>query len=232
MITFSYVPWDISWAANEMIALWYKRKDRIGILSKTLGGQESITFSQSDMTESIKNTLQDYKNVVPLYVPDLLYTNLLNERKWLRRIDELPDHVVDILRRKAERWTRDLYEMVKDNIRERLGMKTGRLQDDVQMEFLDDGVRFEGRVYIAGNPYAQIQEEGGAIPPHIIRPRQAKILAFMSATGDKVFAMRVFHPGGTIPATHYMKGAYREKSAEVTRGIRAEVMRDLKRAMR
>ena len=65
IISFSYTPFDVSQAANEIAAEWYKRKDRIGVLSKTLGGQETITFSQQDMTKAARAMLQPYCNVVP-----------------------------------------------------------------------------------------------------------------------------------------------------------------------
>ena len=65
VITYDYCPFEISFAVTELIGEWYKRKDRIGILSKTLGGQETVTFSQKDMSDSIKGILQPYANVVP-----------------------------------------------------------------------------------------------------------------------------------------------------------------------
>lgn len=66
VMTYDYVPFDVSFAVTELIGEWYKRKDRIGILSKTLGGQETVTFSQKDMSDSIRSTLQPYANVVPM----------------------------------------------------------------------------------------------------------------------------------------------------------------------
>lgn len=66
IFTYSYVPWDVSFAVTELIGEWYKRKDRIGVLSKTLGGQETITFSQKDMGDSVRTSLQPYMNVVPM----------------------------------------------------------------------------------------------------------------------------------------------------------------------
>lgn len=66
VLTYDFVPFDVSFAVTELIGEWYKRKDRIGILSKTLGGQETVTFSQKDMSESIRSTLQPYVNVVPM----------------------------------------------------------------------------------------------------------------------------------------------------------------------
>lgn len=66
VIQYSYAPWDISFATTELIGEWYRRKDRIGMLSKTLGGQETVTFSQQDMNDSVREMLQSYRNVVPV----------------------------------------------------------------------------------------------------------------------------------------------------------------------
>lgn len=67
-MTYDYAPWDVSWAVTELIGEWYRRKDRIGVLSKSLSGGigESVTFGQSDMGNSIRSTLQPYANVVPM----------------------------------------------------------------------------------------------------------------------------------------------------------------------
>lgn len=66
VITYSYTPFDVSWATTELIGEWFKRKDRIGLLSKSLGGQETVAFSQKDMSETIKTTLQPFMEVVPI----------------------------------------------------------------------------------------------------------------------------------------------------------------------
>lgn len=66
VISYDYTPWAVSFAVTELIGEWYRRKDRIGVLSKTLGGQETVTFSQKDMNDSIRGSLQLYNNVVPI----------------------------------------------------------------------------------------------------------------------------------------------------------------------
>lgn len=66
IISYSYAPWDISFATTELIGEWYRRKDRIGMLSKTLGGQETVSFSTKDMNDSVREMLQNYRNVVPV----------------------------------------------------------------------------------------------------------------------------------------------------------------------
>lgn len=65
VIEYSYTPAAIAFAATELVGEWFKRKDRIGILSKTLGGQETITFANQDMNASARSMLQPWMNVVP-----------------------------------------------------------------------------------------------------------------------------------------------------------------------
>lgn len=66
VISYDYAPADVAQAVTELIGEWYRRKDRIGLLSKTLGGQETVTFSQKDMNDSIKRVFNFYSNVVPI----------------------------------------------------------------------------------------------------------------------------------------------------------------------
>ena len=65
-IAYAYVPADIEQAVIELVGERYKIKDRIGIVSKTLGGQETVVFSQKDMNDYARQILQPYMRVVPL----------------------------------------------------------------------------------------------------------------------------------------------------------------------
>lgn len=151
---------------------------------------------------------------------DFLYVKTLNERKLLKNIEDIPDDVRGILVDKVREWTTKIYDSVISNIHARLKTKSGKLLEGVEMEVVQEGVRVEGRVWIAGVPYALAQEKGAVTPPHQIHPRDGRVLAFLAASGHKVFATRVFHPGGQIPAQHFMKDAYRSVSPQVTRGLR------------
>lgn len=62
-ITYSAVPADLTQCANELIGGTWVSKDRIGIKSKTLGGQETIVYDTSMLTASIKELMQPYKRV-------------------------------------------------------------------------------------------------------------------------------------------------------------------------
>lgn len=66
LISYSYIPADLAQACVELVSERFKYRSRIGEASKTLGGQETITYSQKDMTDAISGMLQNYKNVVPM----------------------------------------------------------------------------------------------------------------------------------------------------------------------
>lgn len=63
IITYSFIPADIEQACIEIVAERYRYKNRIGEISKSLGGQETISFSTRDMTDYVKMLLQGYRMV-------------------------------------------------------------------------------------------------------------------------------------------------------------------------
>lgn len=161
-----------------------------------------------------------------------LSVELLGERNLLRNAEQMPEMVLHILRAKMAVWLDKLEDAVIASIERNLKTKSGKLVSSVKSILMDDGFNIEASVYIAGVPYARIQDQGGVIPPHIIRARNAKVMAFMAATGDKVFATRVMHPGATIAPTYFMKEAYREVSPEVGKGIKKAVVEGIRQSMR
>ncbi len=60
---FATVPTEIEQAAIELISLRYKERDRIGQISKSIGG-EVVSYSQKDISDSIETTLSNYKRVM------------------------------------------------------------------------------------------------------------------------------------------------------------------------
>lgn len=75
---------------------------------------------------------------------------------------------------------------------------------------------------------AALQEVGGRIKPHIIKPKRAKMLAFAAAGGfgfggDLVFAKIVHHPGATVPKHESLKPA----AAKVLVAAMQDIQRDL-----
>lgn len=65
-ITYSYVPADLEEAAYQLVGEGIRYQSRIGVKSKTLGGQETIVYDNSWMTQSIDLLLQNYRRVAPI----------------------------------------------------------------------------------------------------------------------------------------------------------------------
>lgn len=151
----------------------------------------------------------------------------------LRNFDRQPEIVQRILLAKIEAFTDKLARTAGDLMSERLQSKTGRLTSDkIQTEVTQEGSRVTGKVFVAGVPYAKIQEEGGTTRPHEIYPRNGKVLAFIGATGEKVVARSVYHPGGTIQGKHFFKDAYRQMAPEISRGLKKALVDGIRANMR
>jgi hypothetical protein len=71
-IVFSYTagypatPPEIAQACLELVALRYRERTRTGEVSKALGGGETVSYSQKDMSASISTLLQQYRVVAPV----------------------------------------------------------------------------------------------------------------------------------------------------------------------
>lgn len=62
-ISYSYIPSDIEHACVALVAERYRYRSRIGEISKSLGGQESTSYSQRDMPEFVRTLLQPYRRM-------------------------------------------------------------------------------------------------------------------------------------------------------------------------
>jgi hypothetical protein len=49
-----------------MVVERYSYKNRPGMVSKSLGGQETMSYSQKDMPDYLRSTLQPYRRVLPV----------------------------------------------------------------------------------------------------------------------------------------------------------------------
>lgn len=63
VLSYGYIPQDVEEAALETVAYRAKGREFIGLVSKSLGGQESVTFSQKDLQDAVKTMLQNYRRV-------------------------------------------------------------------------------------------------------------------------------------------------------------------------
>jgi hypothetical protein len=62
-ISYGYVPQDIAQATLELAAERFRAAERIGLRSKSIGGQETIAYDMSPMSAPIQAMLQPYKRV-------------------------------------------------------------------------------------------------------------------------------------------------------------------------
>ena len=59
-------PADLSQACIELVALRYRERGRIGEVAKAIGGGQTVSYSQKDMSDSIKSLIQQYRMVAPI----------------------------------------------------------------------------------------------------------------------------------------------------------------------
>lgn len=59
------IPYEIEQVTIDLIALKYKQRERIGLLSVHMG-TETTTYSRTDLTEDAKRLLQQYQRVTPI----------------------------------------------------------------------------------------------------------------------------------------------------------------------
>lgn len=66
LLSYSYVPAAVEQAVIEWIGERYRYRTRIGQLSKSLGNQETASYSLKDVPDYVALALQNYRRVVPL----------------------------------------------------------------------------------------------------------------------------------------------------------------------
>ncbi len=62
---YATTPTDLAQACIELVCLRYKERARIGEISKSLGGAETVSYSQKDMSDDVKAVLTKYRAVFP-----------------------------------------------------------------------------------------------------------------------------------------------------------------------
>lgn len=63
---YSATPPELAQACIELVCQRYRERTRTGEVSKALGGGETVTYSQKDMSDDIKTILSRYQAVVPV----------------------------------------------------------------------------------------------------------------------------------------------------------------------
>lgn len=62
LLTYGFIPADIENACIELVGERFKYMDRMGIASKALGGQETVSFSLKSMPDYVRDTLANYSD--------------------------------------------------------------------------------------------------------------------------------------------------------------------------
>jgi len=63
---YAVTPPDLAQACIELVALRYRERSRIGEVARAIGGGETASYSQKDMSDSIKALIQQYRIVTPI----------------------------------------------------------------------------------------------------------------------------------------------------------------------
>lgn len=90
------------------------------------------------------------------------------------------------------RWMVRIGDDIKSEAKKQVGVDTGRLRDKIvkRVTSTRGGITL---IVAAEESYAEWHHEGTR--PHTIRPRNASVLSFIGAGGQRVFASKVEHPG-------------------------------------
>jgi hypothetical protein len=110
-----------------------------------------------------------------------------------------------------------------------LHRRTGKLANSVRViPATVKGSTVSGRVEAAGGPafYGAINEMGNLSAYDIINTR-ARALAFISSSGEKVFAMRVRHP--QIMARPFLRPSLEENEASIIAQLQDAVNQELQK---
>jgi hypothetical protein len=63
---YTSVPPDIGQACIELVCQRYRERTHIGEVSRSLGGNETVRYSQQDMSDSVRTLLAQYRAVAPV----------------------------------------------------------------------------------------------------------------------------------------------------------------------
>lgn len=63
---YAVTPPDIAQACVELVCQRYRERTRIGEVSRALGGSETVTYSQKDMSDDVRLLLSQYRVVAPV----------------------------------------------------------------------------------------------------------------------------------------------------------------------
>jgi Phage gp6-like head-tail connector protein len=63
---YAVIPPELAQACIELVALRYRERNRVGEIARAIGGGETVSYSQKDMSDAIKTLIQQYRLVTPV----------------------------------------------------------------------------------------------------------------------------------------------------------------------
>lgn len=158
----------------------------------------------------------------------IVTVDIVGDDKVIARLESMPPAVNQALYVKVLALALKLEAYIKTRKLDGqvLNRKSGALSRSIQNRVERSLQSVMGFVFSAGDvKYAAIHEYGGKTSPHIIRAKNAKMLAFMGKGGTKVFAKQVNHPGSKMPMRSYMRTGLSDMTAEISTGMKEAVVR-------
>lgn len=154
----------------------------------------------------------------------MISVEVQNAEQVTEFVGQIPERVRARLRDVVGTQTIGLRDAVKSKIGSLFKSGRGPLYQSIRAQTEEQtNVSISGTVGSEGLPYARIQEYGGTTPPHVILPKNAKVLAFPGKDGKMVFTRKVNHPGSNIPSRSYLRSSLAERRLEIIGAIRTAV---------
>ena len=154
----------------------------------------------------------------------MISVEVQNAEQVTEFVGNIPQRVRARLREVVGTQTIGLRDAVKSKIGVLFKSGRGPLYQSIRAQTEEQtNVSISGTVGSDGLKYARIQEYGGTTPPHVILPKNGKVLAFMGSGGKMVFARKVNHPGSVIPSRSYLRSSLAERRLEIIGAIRGAV---------
>lgn len=141
-----------------------------------------------------------------------------NLREFVKGLEKNANDINKLLPQQIFRALTLIEVRMKQNIRERLNVRSGSLLNSPQKEMTVKGNVIEGSVGPQGVPYAGVQEYGHTFPARFIKPRNK--LALKWGSGGKTFFSKGHKiPSFTVPGVHYMRDAVKDMAPIIERDL-------------
>jgi len=133
--------------------------------------------------------------------------------KLLRALADVPKKTRSNTERALTKAAHLVEKQAKQNISGPvLKVQSGTLRSSIRTKV--DKAKLEARVG-TNVVYGPIHEFGGTIPPHIVKPRHAKVLRWLGPGGIAMFAKSVQMPAVKMPRRAWLGPAFKQSAAKI-----------------